>query len=274
MTTATERLRLVAVLRVSTKGQIDGYGLPAQRKDVKKWAKLNGVRLPESLILEDKAISGADDERPELMRALLMLAAGEVDGLLFPNMDRLAREMTVQEATLSVIWAHGGRAFTADGGEVEQDDQDDPMRTFVRQVMGAAAQLERGLIAKRLRTGRKLKGEKGGYAYGAPQYGFRANEDNELEEVDTEQAGRARARELRAQLDRGGKPMSYRAICDKLTEEGHKTKRGGKWQPTTVARLLDDEYRERHREHSARVRTQSKETKRQARAQRVLGKVT
>ncbi|MEU9857271.1 recombinase family protein [Streptomyces sp. NPDC047974] len=267
--TPLSRLRLKACLRVSTAGQVDGYGLPAQRKDVKRWARVNGVRLPESHIVEDKAVSGTEDERPELTKLLIELAAGDIDGILFPNMDRIARELTVQEATLSVIWAHGGRAFTADRGEIEQDDPSDPMRTFVRQVMGAAAQLERGLIVKRLRDGRKTKGEKGGYAYGAPQYGWEATKDNELGELDTEQAGRARAKELRTE------GLSYAAIGQKLEEEGFKTKRGGTtWHKATVARLLDDEYRQRTNETNTRIRQQKKEAAKRTRAQRVLGKVT
>ncbi|WP_244888743.1 recombinase family protein [Streptomyces purpureus] len=266
--TDLSKLRLKACLRVSTKGQVDGYGLPAQRKDVKRWARLNGVRLPDSHIVEEKAVSGTEDERPELTKLLLELAAGDIDGILFPNMDRIARELTVQEATLSVIWAYGGRAFTADRGEVEQDDPDDPMRTFVRQVMGAAAQLERGLITKRLRNGRAAKAEKGGYAYGSPQYGWASDKDKNLVEVDAEQAGRARAKELRAE------GLSYEAIGQKLAEEGHKTKRGGKWHPATVARLLDDEYRERTNATNARIRNQKKEANRTEKAKRVLGKVS
>ncbi|MER5386373.1 recombinase family protein [Streptomyces sp. NPDC002688] len=97
-------------------------------------------------VCTDGAITGkaADDERPGLHEALSLIAAGEADGILAPNLDRVARELTVQEATLSVVWAHRGRVFTADHGEHLEDD--DPMRTFVRQVMGAAAKLERGII--------------------------------------------------------------------------------------------------------------------------------
>ncbi|MFG2998715.1 recombinase family protein [Streptomyces sp. NPDC048340] len=264
MTTASERLRLVAILRVSTKGQIDGYGLPAQRKDVKKWARLAGHRLVD--ILEDKATSGTEDEREELHEALVMLAAHEVDGILFPNMDRLARAMTVQESILAVIWAHNGRAFTADAGEILRDDPEDPYRTFVRQVMGSAAQLERGLIAKRLRGGRRNKAEKGGYAHGAPRLGWAPNGKKELVEVAGEQATRTRGRELR---DQG---LSYEAIGKRLTEEGHTTKRGGKWHASTVQRLLSDEARRKNNEISARGRQQKKEKHEAERALRVLGK--
>jgi DNA invertase Pin-like site-specific DNA recombinase len=90
----------------------------------------------------------------------------------------------------------GGSAFTADLGEVARDDPDDPMRTALRQMIGVVAQLERGMIAARLRAGRRAKAEVGGYAYGAPRYGLRA-EDGVLVADAAEQRAIARARELR-----------------------------------------------------------------------------
>lgn len=268
MTTPVEQLRLKACLRVSTKGQVDAYGFPAQRKDVKRWAKLNRVRLPDSHIVEEKAVSGTEDERPELTKLLLELAAGEIDGILFPNMDRVARELTIQEATLSVIWAYGGRAFTADGGEVEKDDPSDPMRTFVRQVMGAASQLERGLITKRLRGGKIAKLAKGGYAHGSPEYGtitdHKGNKLEDLEELET-----------LAYMEKWKREgASYREICANLEAKKILTKQGKeKWQPATVARMLNPEQRKANKERNARAREFKKEQHQREKATRVLGKV-
>ncbi|WP_406502327.1 hypothetical protein [Streptomyces sp. NBC_01602] len=44
-------------------------------------------------------------------------------GIVAPNLDRLARELVVQEAALAQCWKHGGRAFMADQGEILPDDQ-------------------------------------------------------------------------------------------------------------------------------------------------------
>ncbi|MFJ8787335.1 hypothetical protein [Streptomyces sp. NPDC102476] len=43
------------------------------------------------------------------------------------------------------------------------------MRTAMRQMMGFFAQLDRGMTVAKLRRGRRIKGEKGQYAYGAPR---------------------------------------------------------------------------------------------------------
>ncbi|MCA2204056.1 recombinase family protein [Streptomyces griseoincarnatus] len=134
-----------------------------------------------------------------------------------PRLDRLARALTVQGATLAVVWRDGGNVFTADGGEVHQDDPDDPMRTAMRQDIGVFAELDRRMVVKRLRDGRAAKAASGRKAVGAYAYGF--HRDGEGRERDAapnpmEQAAQARILELRA------KGMSYRAIGAQLDTEG------------------------------------------------------
>ncbi|MEU9148688.1 recombinase family protein [Streptomyces sp. NPDC048349] len=271
-TTRTTPLRLVMLLRVSTAGQLDGYGLEAQEKDCRKWARtagpaFGGVRIVK--VCTDEAITGkaGDDERPGLQEALQMLANGEADGLLAPNLDRVARQLTQQEAILSVVWAHGSRAFTADRGEHLPDDDDDPMRTFVRQVMGAAAQLERGLIVKRLKGGRRTKAAAGGYATGAPAYGQKAV-NKELTPDATEAAVLEQMRGWQAE------GVSVRGIVARLNEQGIPSKRGGQWHPTTVARLLNPDARAAARQQSAAARAAEREQTKRARADRMLSRLT
>lgn len=266
-TPRTQPLRLVMYLRVSTAGQLDGYGLEAQEKDCRRWAKKYGHRIVK--ICTDGAVSGktADEERPGLTEALGILADGEADGILAPTLDRVARELTVQEAALSVIWAYGRRAFTVDHGEHVPDDEDDPMRKFVRQVMGAAADLERGLIAKRLRNGRKTKAAQGGYAYGAPAYGQKAA-DKALTVDDDEAAVLAQMRQWQAE------GVSIRGIAAKLNDAGVPSKRGGAWHPTTVARLLNPDARAAARQQAAHARAMDRAQIKRQRADRILSRLT
>ncbi|MFF7130465.1 recombinase family protein [Streptomyces sp. NPDC008240] len=99
-------------------------------------------------------------------------------------------------------------------------------------MMGVFAQLERSMIAARLRHGRREKATQGGYAYGAPPYGWRAHQ-KELAPEEPEQAGRARARQLRDEDE-----LSYREIAAALDAEGIRPKRGERWHPETVRRML------------------------------------
>lgn len=265
-------LRLVLARRVSTAGQaVDGYGLDAQEADGRKWAKLQTsprVRIVHVVTDGDskagKSGTTLIDERPGLMDALQWIADNRADGILAPNLDRLARELTVQEAVLSYVWAIGGRVFTADHGEHLEDDASDPMRTAMRQMRGVFHQLDRGLIIKRLTEGRAAKGAKGGYAYGSPRFGQRAM-DNELT-VDEQE--NAIAEQMERWRDNEG--LSIRAICNRANAEGLPSKRGGKWHPTTVARVLSPAAREKARQQSAKARAERKEQQRRERAARLL----
>jgi len=121
--------------------------------------------------------------------------------------------------------------FTVDTGEVLADDPDDPVRTFVRQILGAVSQLEAGMIARRLRRGREHKAAQGGYAHRAPPYGFRPD-SGQLVPDPQEQRVVLKMIEMR---DAGS---SLRDIVDGLNRAGVPSKRGGRWHPQTVARVL------------------------------------
>ncbi|MGU3497632.1 recombinase family protein [Mycobacterium sp. C31M] len=235
------RRKLVAYLRVSTIEQAEhGFGLDSQRKAIRDAAKSLGARVVSWCADEGK--SGALDatDRPGLTEALTLLRTGAADGLIVRDLDRLARAVTVQEALLAEVWCNEGTAvFTASPAtEVARDDPDDPMRTAMREMAGVFAGLERRLIAKRLRDGRRAKAAAGGHAIGATPYGWSSgkrsadNPSGALVPVPEEQAALLRMKSLAEQ----GK--STRQIAAALTDEGHPTKRGGAWSGATVARIL------------------------------------
>lgn len=230
----TRKQGLIGYRRVSTAGQVDRYGLPAQETDLRAYARSTGHKIIR--IETDGAKSGTlpADERPGLLAALKAIEKGEAAGLLVPgDLDRLARELIVQEAILGQVWKSGGVVHTTTRGEILADDPDDPMRTAIRQVMGAFAQLDRALIAKRMRNGRKAKAATGGYAgYGSPAFG-QHSVAHELVTDKRETKVIARMRELRSE------GLSYRLIAAQLNEEGLKSKRGGIWHPQTVQRVLE-----------------------------------
>jgi DNA invertase Pin-like site-specific DNA recombinase len=229
----TDKLRLIGYRRVSTAGQVDRYGLPAQETDLRAYTRSSGHKLIRFETDGAKPGSLPPDERPGLLAALKAIERGEADGLLIPgDLDRLARELIVQEAILSRVWKSAGVVHATTRGEILADDPDDPMRTAIRQFMGVVAQLDRALVAKRMRNGRKAKAAAGGYAgYGSPAFGQRSV-DGELVTEEAEAAVITRMHELR------GAGLSYRLIAATLNEEGLKSKRGGDWHPQTVSRVL------------------------------------
>ena len=160
-------MNLIAYTRVSSDGQLDGFGIDTQERAIASWTKAHGHRIVRTV--SDVGVSGATDavDRPGLSAALEALDAREAHGLVVARLDRLARALTVQEAALAFIWRIGAEVFTADAGQVLRDDPDDPMRTALRQVVGVFAELDRRMVVKRLRDGRAAKSATGRKAVGS-----------------------------------------------------------------------------------------------------------
>jgi DNA invertase Pin-like site-specific DNA recombinase len=229
-------VKVIGYVRVSTASQVeDGLGLDIQKAALRAWCKANGHRLIK--VLSDEGISGAKEleDRPGLADAIDMIRSRKAQGIVVPRLDRLARDLIVQETILAEVRRIGGEAFSTSPAEASYltDDPDDPSRKLIRQVLGAVSEYERSMVTLRLRNGRRRKAQMGGYASGAPAFGLEAR-DGDLVKSQDEQRTIERIVELR---DTGA---SFREICSTLEVEGHRTKRGGtSWQPMGVKRVLD-----------------------------------
>lgn len=219
----------IAYLRVSTVEQKSGYGLDVQEKSVRGYARGRGLSLVD--VVRDEALSGTTgpEVRPGLASALLRLQNGEATVLLVPRLDRLARDVILQETIIRQLEATGRRVESVAEPDIEAENG---QRTLIRTILGAIAEYEATLIRARMRAGRELKATRGGYAHGRPPYGYRANKGTLLKDPQ-EQAVIRKARLLRR---RG---LSFREIADALAAEGHAPRSGRRWHPPMVARLVD-----------------------------------
>jgi DNA invertase Pin-like site-specific DNA recombinase len=227
-------VKLVAYLRVSTDRQAEeGLGLEIQEQAIRAWSHEHRHRVV--LWARDEGVSGSNglDTREGLADALEVLKSHQAGGLIVYRLDRLARDLVLQEQLLADIRRMGADVFSTSSAEASYltDDPEDPSRKLIRQVLGAVNEYERAMIALRLRSGRRRKHDNGGYAYGSPPYGWRAV-GRELVEDPVEQAVLSRMRALRAA------GASYRGIAAVLTSDGYQPKRGKVWYPMTVRQIL------------------------------------
>jgi DNA invertase Pin-like site-specific DNA recombinase len=229
----------VGYVRVSSESQLDGYGPENQEADLRAWCKANGARL--LAIHRDDARSGTLDpgERPGLSAALDDLRSGRATGIVFGRLDRLARGLAVQEGVLASVWNLGARAYAAaEGGEVHEDDPDDPMRTAMRQMRGVFSQLDRAQIVKRLRDGRRAKAAAGRKAVGAYAFGYRGDGKGRDRDAVVDPDEWRAVELIVARLAEGA---SYRAIAAELDEAGLRPRRAEAWSAMAVRNVANRE---------------------------------
>lgn len=198
-----------------------------QESALRAWAREAGHHL--AVVAHERGAIRPVAERPALQRALVAIAQRRAAGLLVERLDTLDQSVAAQEAILALIWWHGGRVLTTQADSPERAA--DEARRQLRQMAGFLLRLERGLRSARARAALRRVREQGGHSGGAPAFGFQVVAGRLTEDA-AEQAALDRIAELR----RVGR--SLREIARTLDEEGHRPKRGDRWHPETVRRIL------------------------------------
>ena len=219
--------RVIGYTRVSTAEQVDGFGLDVQEAAIRAYCKAENLRLVAMVSDEGQSGSNGLDDRLGLAEGLARIERGEATALVVYRLDRLARDLLLQETVHARLEAGGAAVLSVSEPSV---DGDDATRVLVRQLLGGIAQYERAVIRGRMMAGKAAKVASGGYGGGRPAYGLRAaggaliaNEDESVV-VDTVTSMR-----------RSGE--SYRAIASALSEAGITTRARGLWNPNQVRRI-------------------------------------
>jgi DNA invertase Pin-like site-specific DNA recombinase len=221
---------------VSTDRQAEeGTGLGVQLDTIREWASAHSHKLTKPY--SDEGVSGTNElaHRPALADAMMLLRQHKADGIVVYRLDRLARDLVLQEQLLREFRRLGADLYSTSEAENAYlvDDPKDPSRKMIRQILGVVSEYERSMIALRLRSARDRKALNGGYAgFGSPAYGLRS-EGGELVAVADEQVTIRRIKSLR---DEG---KSIRETIAILDADGISPKRGGTWHPTTISRILN-----------------------------------
>jgi DNA invertase Pin-like site-specific DNA recombinase len=151
---ASNSLTRVAIYgRVSTANH--GQDVSMQTRELEQFAQARGWRLVDSYL--DIGISGAKDKRPELDRLMADAHKRRFDAVCVWKFDRFARSVSHLLRALENFNALG-IAFVSLS---EQMDTTTPTGKMVFTVLGAVAELERSLIAERVRAGLRNARAKG-----------------------------------------------------------------------------------------------------------------
>ena len=211
----------VGYVRVSGKGQVEGHGFDRQEEDLRAFAK--GQYDLQRVYQE--AHTGTEAERPVFSEMVSDLLANGCRTILVASLDRFARDLSVQMQLLALLKARGLKLVSvATGQDVTQALDEDPMLKAMVQVQGVFAELDKGLVVKKLRRAREAIRSSEGRCEGRKRFGYYPGEEKSLEAM-------FRLRSKRH--------LSYRGVANELNSQGLLTRYGKAWNPGSVKRILD-----------------------------------
>lgn len=221
----------IGYIRVSTEQQAndDKYGIDVQRKEILSYADAHGYAIVDWKVDE---ISGAKDDRPKLNEILY----GEnttnppYEAVIIFKNDRLARDTKLYFYYLYTLEKKNIKLLSTKEEFAEGSD----FANIYRALLQFVAEQERKNIALRTGKGRSMKAACGGYSGGRCPYGYKVVGGRLIINDDERPIV-----EFVFEEHRKGTPML--SIADKLNDAGFRTRKGTRFQNTSVRSIVSNE---------------------------------
>jgi DNA invertase Pin-like site-specific DNA recombinase len=156
-----------------------------------------------------------------MQRALNMLGAKHAEGLLVAKLDRLTRSVADMATLIAQYFGDRAPVGAALLSVADQVDTRTAAGRLVLNILASVSQWEREAIAERTRSALAYKKEQG-VRLGRPPLGADADDAAMVAAI-----AEMRQREL-----------TLREMAERLEAEGYKTKKGGRWAPETVRKII------------------------------------
>ena len=222
----TTKKSVIAYIRVSTEEQRDeGFSLNAQKRKIKAFCELHDLRIAK--YIQDTG-SGKEKDREGHQELLLKIKQKQISGIIVFRLDRLTRSLLNLAELIELFKKDNTQLYSV----MENIDASTPIGRFTIKLLGALAELEVDVLGQRTKVGMEEARKKGVHLGRAP-LGKKRNNKGKLVQDHQEQAVIQRILQLRA-LN-----LSLRKIAQTLQQEGYQTKRGGKWHPQTIKKILE-----------------------------------
>jgi DNA invertase Pin-like site-specific DNA recombinase len=211
-----------AYLRVSGLGQVDGDGFDRQLAACQAYAAAHNLVITE--IFREEGVCGANEleSRPALQRLLAALEASDCRTIVIERLDRLARDLMVQETIIADLRKSGYLLISTAEPDLCSDD---PSRKLMRQIFGAIAEYDRAMTVLKLRGARERKRARHGKCEGRKAFGFHPSHP-------------AEAIALATALTHKESGLTYKQIADTFNTRAVPTRSGKPWTGPVVAKIL------------------------------------
>lgn len=219
--------KVISYCRVSTDNQKKEGTINLQVEEIRDYCKKKKMSLVK--VFSDDGVSGGLEDRPALVDLFDYLDENEVEAVVIYRLDRLARDLIIQENLIKDFEKRGIKIISTQEADL---DSKDPTRILIRQLLGGVAQYEKAIITLRLSGGRMRKARKGKFAGGSVALGYKPkNKDLRVDDKEAELVKRIFKMKRR-------KRMGLREIARELNKQNIPTARGGQWYAGTIRYML------------------------------------
>lgn len=220
-------MKAFGYIRVSGLGQVAGDGPIRQRQAIEEYAAKQGIEI--AAWFEEKGVCGATEWENRPAWSEMVEKLNGVQTIVVERLDRLARELMIQEYILRDLSRRDVRLLTAAG---EDTGNEDPTRVLFRQIIGAISQYDRVMTVRKLRGARQRK-RLSGRCEGVKPYGTLGSEAIVVMSI--------------MEMYKDG--MTRHAIAQTLNDKGIAPRSAERWYPSTVGNII---VRERDKPEYAR----------------------
>lgn len=218
-------MKAFSYLRCSGLSQVEGDTFDRQRDKIAAFAKANDFEVVREF--KDEGVSGKKEalDREGLTDLFVAIKTNGIRTVLVENSERLARRLITNEVIIQEFRTLEVKVISCESGaDLTIDEDTDPERTLIRQMLAVVAQWERAKLVQRMKAAklriRRTTGEKTDGKY---PYGVKEGESDVI----------AKMRALRSE------GLSYASIAQRLNDEQIKPRTGAKWHPNPVRRILN-----------------------------------
>lgn len=157
--------RIIGYVRVSTKGQLDGYSIDQQIEEI--------LSIYKEVVIYEEGLSGAK-ERPVFNEVLSLLEKDDI--LVVTKLDRFCRTTKEGLQYIDMLLEKGVKIHILNMGLIENT----PVGKLIVTNLLAFAEFERAMIIERTQSGKAIAKTKEGFKEGRPKKYTKKQLDNAL----------------------------------------------------------------------------------------------
>lgn len=211
-------MKIVAYLRISGKGQLQGTGLDRQRDTITAWAEAKGHKVVKWY---EEVYTGTEVERPVFTEMLLDLLNNGVRTIAVESSDRLARDSMVSQQLVGLLIQKGLSLWSASSDfSITEAMAGDPMMRAIAQMQAVFAELEKNMLVSRLKKARDKMKKETGRCTGPLPYGEYEGEQDTFHYI----------KQMRS--------INPTHLARILNEKGWPTRNGAKWSAPLLTKIF------------------------------------